>query len=142
MWFLNWDVIYLKSTPSKTRFFRFIFTTESYFHFLARIVFIAKWTIFVFMKYFTIFHELLLNQLVNLTSVSITLFVKCFSVIFKNITHALHKQNHPCKAGWNVYMGKNVPPKRNPGLMNVESLLGGRIYFHINRFWFFFRILL
>ena len=36
----------------------------------------------------------------------------------------------------NVYMGKNVPPKRDPGFMKVGSLLSGRIYFHINRLWF------
>ena len=90
------------------------------------------------MKHFTIFCELLLNQLINLLSVSITLFVECFSTIFINITYVLCKW----KAGWNVYMGKNVPPLRDPGFMNVRSLLSGRIYFHINRFWFFNRILL
>ena len=94
------------------------------------------------MKHFTIFCELLLNQLINLLSVSITLFVECFSTIFINITYVLCKWKCPCKAGWNVYMGKNVPPLRDPGFMNVRSLLSGRIYFHINRFWFFNRILL
>ena len=37
---------------------------------------------------------------------------------------------------------KNVPPKPDPGLVKVRSLLGGRIYFHINRFRFFKVILL
>ena len=120
----------------------FIFATESYFHFWVHIIFIAACTIFVFMNYFIIFYELLFNQLINLTSVFITLFVECFSAFFKNITHALYKQKRPCKAGWNAYMGKNVPPKRDPGFIKVGSLLGGRIYFHINRFWFFNRTLL
>ena len=84
----------------------------------------------------------MLNQLIHLTSVFVKLFVEGFSVIFKNITHSLYKQKRPYKAGRTVYMGKNVPPKWDPGFMKVGSLLGGRIYFHINRFWFFNRILL
>ena len=61
------------------------------------------------MKYFTDFCELLLNQLTNLTSVSITFSVEYFSAIFKNNTHALCKQSRPCKEGWNVYMRKKRP---------------------------------
>ena len=118
----------------KNAFFLFIFATESYFHFWADITFIAACTIFVFLNYFTIFYELLVNQLINLTSVFITLFAEYFSAFFKNITHALYEQKRPCKAGWNVYMGKNLPPKRDPGFMKVGSLLGGRTYFHTNRF--------
>ena len=55
---------------------------------------------------FTIFCELLLNQPIDLTSVSITLFDEYFSAIFKNITYALYKQNRPWRDGWNVYMKK------------------------------------
>ena len=116
-------------------FFSLYLCYRKYFYFWANIVFIAAGTIFVFMKYFIIFYGLLLNQLIYLTSVSITLFVECFSAIFENIAHVLCKQKRPCKAGWNVNIGKKVRPKQDPGLMNLRSLLGGRIYFHINRFW-------
>ena len=57
---------------------------------------------------------LLLNvcqQLINLISVFITLFFKCFTAIFKKIKHALYKQKRPCKAGRNVYKGKERPAK-------------------------------
>ena len=127
MWFVSWDAI-LKHV------FSLYLSTESYFHFWAHIIFIAACTIFVFMKYFTTFCELLLNRLINLTSVSITLSAECFSAIFKNITHALYKQKRPCKVGWNVYMGKIVPPKRDPGFLNVGSLVGGIIHLHIADF--------
>ena len=130
-----------QSAPLKTRLFPFIFATEIYFHFWAHIIFIAACTIFMFMIYFIIFYELLLNHLINLASVFITLFVEYFSAFFKNITYAFYKQKRPCKAGWNVYKGRNVPPKRDLGFMKMGSLLGGWIYFHINRFWFFNRIL-
>ena len=76
----------------------------------------------------------MLNQLINLTSVFITPFVECFSAVFKNITHALHKQIHPYKAGRKFIWVKKVPPKRNASFMKVRSLRGGRIYFHVNRF--------
>ena len=66
------------------------------------------------MKYFTIFCDLSLHQLINLNSVSIKLFVEYFSGFFKDITHALYKQKCPCKAGWNVYMGKKRPTKVRP----------------------------
>ena len=95
----------------KNSFIPFIFATESYFHFWAHIIFITAWTIFVFINYFTIFYELILNQVVNLTSFFISLFVEYFFAFFKNITHALYKQKRPCKAGWNVYMGKKRPTK-------------------------------
>ena len=76
----------------------------------------------------------MLNQLINLTSVSITFFVECFSAIFK-ISH-MHfiNENVLTKRDETFIWEKNVPPKRDPGFMNVGSLLGGRIYFHINRF--------
>ena len=41
---------------------------------------------------------------------------------FKNITHALHQQKHPCKAEQNVYMWKKCPTKWDPGFMKVGSL--------------------
>ena len=66
-------------------------------------------------------------------------FCQCIFVICnlsKSITHAIYKQKPPCKVIRNVYMGKKFPSKRDPGFMKVESLLGGRIYFHINRFWY------
>ena len=61
----------------------------------------------------------MLNQLIHLTSVFITFLAECLSAIFKNIAHALHKQKRPCKTGRNVYVGKNTPPKRDPGFMKV-----------------------
>ena len=54
---------------------------------------------------------MILNQLINLTSVCIALFVECFSVVFRNITQALFKQKRPCNAGLNVYVGKKHPTK-------------------------------
>ena len=108
--------------------------------------FLTLWNILIdLFKYLNIeivFCELSLNKLINLTSVSSRLFCKCFSAIFKNTIHALYKQKYPYKAAWNVYMAKNAPPKRDHGFMTVGSLLGGRIYFHVDRFWFFNRILL
>ena len=79
----------------------------------------------------------------SLTFVLITIFVECFSAIFKKLTHLLYKQKGPCKAERNVYLEKNVPPKRDPGFMEVGSLLGGRINTHIiHRLRFFNKILL
>ena len=48
----------------------------------------------------------------------------------------MHFTNENVPAKWNetFIWGKNVLPKQDPGFMNVESLLGGRIFFHINRF--------
>ena len=142
MWFVRWDLIYHKSVPSNTRFFPFIFATENYFHFWVHIIFIAACTIFVFMNYFTIFYELLLNQLINLTS-----FLLCFSLnVFPHSLKISHmhfiSKNIPAKRNETFIWINNVPPKRDPGFMKVGSLLGGRIYFHRNRSWFFNRILL
>ena len=53
----------------------------------------------------------MLNQLIDLTSVFITLFVECFSAIFENIRYVLYKQKRPCKARQNVYMGKKRPTR-------------------------------
>ena len=80
------------------------------------------------------------QQLINLTSVFTALFFECFSAIFKNTAHAFYTQKRPCKSGRNVCMGKNVPPKRDPGFIKMGSLLGGRIYFQINGFLLFNRI--
>ena len=52
LWFVSWDVIHHKRTPSETLFFPFIFATGSSFHFWAHIIFIAASNIFVFMNYF------------------------------------------------------------------------------------------
>ena len=141
MWSVSWYVICHKSAPSNTRFFPSVFaagnsTSEP-------ILFSSQHAPFLFL--WSIFYYIMLNQLVNLTSVFVMLFVKCFFAIcnlFKSITHALYKQKPPCKVGWVVYMGKNFPPKWDPGFMKVGSLSAGRIYFHIIRFWFFNRILL
>ena len=51
-------------------------------------------------------------------------------------------KNVPAKRDETFVWEKNVPPKRDPDFMKVVSLLGGRIYFHINRSWFFNRTLL
>ena len=133
MWFVSWDVIYHRRTSSKTRFSPLFLLQEATFT-LEPILFstcVTAWTTFVFMNY------CLINigqQFTN--TVFITLFVECFFVIFKNMTHTIFEEKHPCKVGRNVYMGKNVPPKWDPGLMKVQSLLGGKIYFHIFVFWF------
>ena len=74
-----------KSTLSTTRSFLFQEVTSTSESILFLTVGVAC-TIFVFMNYF------LLNigqQLINLTSVFITLFIECISEIFKNITRAL-----------------------------------------------------
>ena len=47
--------------------------------------------------------------------------------------HFINK-NGPAKRDETFIWGKKVSPKQDPGFMNVGSLLGGRIYFHINRF--------
>ena len=57
-----------------------------------------------------------------------------FVTSLKNIAHALYEEKHPCKAGPNVYMEKNVPPKWDPGIRKEGSLIGGMIYFHITDF--------
>ena len=111
MWFVSWYIIYPKSAPSNTSFFPLIFATESYFTSESILFFIAACTIFAFMNYFTIFYGLLLNQLINLTSVFIMLFGECFSTFFKYILHAFYKQKRPCKARWSVYMGIKRPAK-------------------------------
>ena len=91
--------------------FPIIFATEIYFYFWVHIILITACTIFVSMKYFTFSYGLLLSQLINLTSVSFTLFIDCISAIFENITNALYKHKRPCKAEWNVYMGEKYPTK-------------------------------
>ena len=47
--------------------------------------------------------------------------------------HFVNK-NVPAKQDETFTQEKNVPPKRDPGFMNVGSLLGGIIYFHIKNF--------
>ena len=61
--------------------------------------------------------------------------LKILHINFKN-------KNVPVNRDEIFIWGKNVPSKRDPSFMKVGSLLGGRIYFHINRFRFFNRILL
>ena len=125
--------------------FPFISATGSYFHFWTHnTVFStcsAACPIFVSMNYF------LLNigqKLINLTSVFITLLVKCFSTVFKNINSNILfiTKNVPANRDEMFIWEKNVPRKRDPGFMKVGSLIDGRIFFHINRFWFFNRVLL
>ena len=70
---------------------------------------VAADTIFVFRNHFL---QNIGQQLLNLTSAIIMLFVECFSAIFKNIAHALDKQKRPCKAGQSVYIGKKLSTKR------------------------------
>ena len=79
--FVSWDAIYHKSTPSKTHFFLYLcyrrllsLLSPYYFH--------CSIHHFCLYEIFYCFYEILLNQLINLTSVSITLFVECFSVSF------------------------------------------------------------
>ena len=83
---------------------------------------VAACAIFVFMN---VFLQNIGQQLINLNSVFTTLLVEW---------NALKKQKRPCKTDGNVYMEKNVPLKRNPRFLKVKSLLGGKIYFRINKF--------
>ena len=46
----------------------------------------------------------------------------------------INNKDVPAKRDEMFIWDKNAPPKRDPGLMKKGSLLGGRIYFHINRF--------
>ena len=134
----------MKSNVIKTlhlkHVFPFISTTGSYFHFWILItVFstcVAACPIFVFYELFFNFYLILA---INLTSVFITLFAKCFSAVFKNINLNMLSVN---KVGRNAYNGENVLPKRDVGFMKVGSLIDRRIYFHVNWFWFFNRIIL
>ena len=59
------------------------------------------------------------QQLIDF-SVFITLFVECFSAIFKNVTHVLYEQKLPCKVGQNIYMGKKSPTKVRSGIYENE----------------------
>ena len=81
-------------------------------------------------------------QLINLNSIVVTLLVDYFSAIFENITQnkSINK-NIPAKRDKVFVWEKNVPPERDPGFMKVVSLLGGKIYFYINKFEFFESIL-
>ena len=85
---LKKNVAYEKKscTPSKHVFFPLSLLQEvtSISELILFSTCVAACTVFIFMNYF------LLNicqQLINVTSVFITLFFKCFSAIFKNITH-------------------------------------------------------
>ena len=74
MWSVSWYVICHKSVPSNTRFFPSVFaagnsTSEP-------ILFSSQHAPFLFL--WSIFYYIMLNQLVNLTSVFVMLFVKCF----------------------------------------------------------------
>ena len=114
----------------------FLYTaTKRFFHFWAHIIFIAACTIFVFTEDFPFFNESWLNQFINLTRASITFFVECYyTCTLETKTFLQSEMRH-------LY-GKNAPPKWDSGFMNVGSMLGWRICFHINRFWLFNRILL
>ena len=96
-------------------------------------------TIFVFMNH-------LLLILVT-SSLIWPLFLLRFSsnvlLQFLKILH-LHyiNKNVPTKREEMFIWEENVPPKRDPSFMKVGSLLDGTIYFDINRFWFFNKILL
>ena len=146
MWFVSSDIIYHKGARSKTRFFPVIFATESYFHFWAHIIFIAACTIFVFMNYFTIFYELLLNQLRNWLP-----FLLCFSVNaflhFLKISH-MHfiSKNVPAGSGMKRLYGKKRPTKsRFRFYESGISVMWENLFsylFSYYRFWLFNRILL
>ena len=139
LWFVRWNLIYPKSTPSKARFFLYLryrklfLLLKPYFqHLLQHAPFLFLWIIFY------------LILVIHLTSVFITLFAKCFSAVFKNINlNMLFANKHiPAKQVEMFIWEKNVPPKRDPGFMKAGSLIGGRIYFRVNRFWIFNRIIL
>ena len=79
---------------------------------------VAACTIFVFMNWFLLYIG---QQLINLTSVFITIFVKYFSAIFKNITQALYKQKRHWKVKRNVYLVKKSPTKMGSGIYEREN---------------------
>ena len=110
LWFVSWDIIYHKSAPSKTRFFSLSLlqkvTSTSEFTLFSPLLasFLSSWTILLFfMNYYST------SSLIRLS------FLLCFSfnafLHSLKILHMLYKQKRPCKAGWNVYMGKKRPTK-------------------------------
>ena len=103
MQFVSWDVIYHKSTLSKT-LFSFIFAAGNYFHFWNRTIFNVCCIMHRFCSfYFCFFYYIL----VNLPSIFITLFVKCFSPICKKNTHA----QISLQSEMNCLYGKKCPTK-------------------------------
>ena len=131
-----------KSTPSNNRFFplsllqKVTSTSETILFLSLHAPFLSLSTILLFfMNYYS-------------TSSLIWLpFLLCFSLnpfLHSLNTSHMHfiSKNVPAKRDEAFTWGENVPPKWDPGFMKVRSLLGGRIYFYINRFWFSNRILL
>ena len=137
---MSWDKIHHKALHRKLVFFPFTFATESYFHF---------WAHFHRCMHYFCLYELIYDFLWLITQPALIWlpFLLRFSLnAFLHSLKILHmyfiSKNVPAKRDETFIWEKNVPPKRDPGFMKVGSLLGGRIYFHINRFWFFNRILL
>ena len=142
MWFVSWDVIYHKSTPSKTRFFplsllqKVTSTSEPILFSSQQAPFLSLWNIFLFfMDYYSTSSFIWLPFLLRFLLNAFLQYLKISHMHFIN-------KNGPAKRDETFIWGKKVSPKQDPGFMNVGSLLGGRIYFHINRFWFYNRILL
>ena len=142
MWFVSWDIIYHKSAPSITRFVplplleKVTSTSESILFLSLHAPFLSLWTILLFfMNYYSTSSLIWLPFLLRF---SLNAFLHSLKI---SHMHFISK-NVPAKRDETFIWEKNVPPKRDPGFIKVGSLLGGRIYFHINRFWFFNRTLL
>ena len=141
MWLVSWDVIYHKSTPSKTSFFSLSLLQENTST-SGPILFstcVKAFTIFIFMNY------LLLNvgqRVINLTSVLLRFCSTVFLESLKILHMLFRHRNVPEIRNEMFLWGNKVPPKWDPGFIKVRSLLDGRIFFHTNRFWFFNRILI
>ena len=95
LWFVRWNLIYPKSTPSKARFFlylryrKLVLLLKPYFqHLLQHAPFLFLWIIFY------------LILVIHLTSVFITLFAKCFSAVVKNINLNMFFVNKHVPAKW------------------------------------------
>ena len=143
LWLLSWDVIFHKSTQSKIFFFLSSLLPEFTSTYFQPILFSS--CVAASMHHFCFYELFILNigqQPINLTSVFIKLLVECFSAIFKNIAHALYKQKLSAKWDEMFICEKTVPPKWGPSFRKEGSLLSVRIFFHINRIWFFNKILL
>ena len=104
----------------KTNFSLYL-CTGSYFHFWNHIIINTCYSTHHFC-----FYDLFLTKHWSIAHS----FSFCFSYTFYQSLKMLHMH----------FINKNVPAKRDPGFMKVGSLFAGRIYCHINRFWFFNRI--
>ena len=97
LWFVSWDVICHISTPSVTHFFPFfLYLSHRKLLSLLSPYFLGSIHHFCFFElFFTKYWSTALIWLLFLLRFSLNVFFVCI----------------PCKAGWNVFMGKSHPTK-------------------------------